>query len=111
MNLNPRKMQKMMKRMGIQQKDIDATEVIIKTEDKELIFKEPQVAKVNMMGQETYQVIGNPQEKEIETEPDITEDDIKTVAEQASCSKEKAQEALEENDGDLAQAILSLKRD
>ncbi|MBT6941476.1 nascent polypeptide-associated complex protein, partial [Candidatus Woesearchaeota archaeon] len=34
---------------------------------------------------------------------------IKTVAEQASVSEDKAKEALEENSGDLAQAILSLQ--
>ena len=38
--------------MGIKQIEIDATEVIIKTPDKEIIISEPQVSKVNMMYQQ-----------------------------------------------------------
>ena len=56
--MNPRKMQQMMKKMGVAQQDIEATRVIIETPEKNLIIDEPQVAKVNMMGQETLQVSG-----------------------------------------------------
>ena len=56
--LNPRKMQQMMKQLGIQQVDIPAIEVIIKTEEKDIIITNPSVAKVNMMGQETFQIAG-----------------------------------------------------
>ena len=39
--MNPRKMQQMMKQMGIKQVEIEATEVIIKTEEKNIpIVKE-----------------------------------------------------------------------
>ncbi len=48
--MNPRQMQQMMRKMGIQQQEIDATEVIIKTADKEIVITEPNVSKVNMMG-------------------------------------------------------------
>ena len=106
--MNPRKMQQMMKRMGIQQVDIPATEVIIKTEDKEIVITEPNVAKVNMMGQETFQITGSIHEREKETKPDISEDDIKTVAEQAGVSSEQAKTAIEEANGDLAEAIMKL---
>lgn len=102
--MNPRKMNKMMQRMGIQQKEIPAKEVIIRCEDKDLIIKNPQVSKINMMGQETIQVLGEITEKSI-----ISEEDIETVMEQASVTKEKARIALEESEGDLAEAILKLK--
>ena len=36
--MNPRKVQQMMKKMGMQQQDIEAVEVIIKTQDKEIII-------------------------------------------------------------------------
>ncbi len=36
--MNPRKMQQAMKKMGIQQVEIPATEVIIKTPEKEIII-------------------------------------------------------------------------
>jgi len=107
--MNPRKVQQMMKKMGMQQQDIDAVEVIIKTEDKEIIISNPSVAKVNMMGQETFQISGNIEERATSSEPEINDDDIKTVAEQASVSEEDAKKALEESSGDLAAAILSLK--
>ena len=37
--MNPRKMQAMMKQLGIKQVDVPAIEVIIKTEEKEIIIK------------------------------------------------------------------------
>ena len=108
--MNPRKMQQMMRKMGIQQVEIPATEVIIRTEDKEIVITNPQVSKVNMMGQQTYQIAGEEHERSLSTEPEISEDDIKTVMEQTSCSAVEAKKALEETN-DLAEAILKLKKD
>ena len=107
--MNPRQMKQAMKRMGIQQQDIEATEVIIKTPEKEIIISSPQVAKVNMMGQETYQIVGEVHEQELSSEPDINEEDIKTVMEQTGVSKEEAEKAIKDNDNDLAAAIMALK--
>jgi len=104
--MNPKQMKKMMQQMGIKQIDIPATEVIIKTEDKELVFSQPEVAKVNAMGQETYQIIGTPEERELQS----SEDDVKTVMEQTQCSEEEAKEALKETDGNLAEAIIKIKK-
>jgi len=109
--MNPRKMQQMMKQLGIQQVDIPATEVIIKTEDKEIIITNPSVAKVNMMGQETFQISGEIEERELSSQVEISEEDIKTVMEQAGVSREEAEKALEDNKGDLAEAILQLKKE
>ena len=106
--MNPRQMKKMMQRMGIQQQEIDADLVIIKSGNKETIISEPNVVKVNMMGQETFQITGNISERDASTEPEISEDDIKTVMEQASVNEEKARAALEASDGDLAKAIIEL---
>jgi nascent polypeptide-associated complex subunit alpha len=102
-------MAKAMKRMGVQQVELDAKEVIIRLEDKELVFVKPQVAKVNMMGQETFQVIGTPEERSISTEPDISEEDIQTVVDQTGVEKEAALEAIKKHNGDIAAAIIELK--
>ena len=107
--VNPRQMQQMMRKMGIQQGEIPAKEDIIRTEDKEIVISNPSVSKVNMMGQETYQVVGKAEERPISTGDSINEDDIKTVVEQAHVSEEEARKALEENNGDIAAAIMSLK--
>ena len=102
-NINPRQLQKAMQRMGVRQEEIEATEVIIKTKEKNLIIKNPTVTKVNMIGQESLQISG-----EIEEEG-IPEEDIKIVAEQAKVSEKEAEKALKESNGDIAEAILKLK--
>lgn len=107
--MNPRQMKQMMRRMGVAQQEIEATEVIIKTPDKELVFVNPQVSKVNMMGQETYQLIGTPIEKNTDVMPEISEEDIKTVMEQTNKSEEEVRDAIISTNGDLAEAILKLQ--
>jgi len=109
--MNPRKMQQAMKKMGIQQSEIDAKQVIIRTEDKEIIFENPQVAKVNMMGQETWQVSGDYEERELSTAPEISEEDVRTVMEQAGVDEANARKAIEDANGDLAEAIMRLKKE
>ena len=109
--LNPRKMQQMMKQLGIQQVDIPATEVIIKTPDKLLVITKPSVQRVNMMGQETFQISGEIEERSSSTTPDISEEDIQTVMEQTGVDKPTAQNALEQANGDLAQAIMNLNKE
>ena len=108
--MNPRKMQAMMKQLGIKQVDIPATEVIIKTEEKEIIISNPTVQRVNMMGQENFQISGEIQERELSSTPDISEEDVQTVMDQTNSDKETAQKAIEESEGDLAEAIISLTK-
>ena len=100
--MNPRMMKQAMKKLGMEQEEIDASEVIIKTAGKELVFSQPQVSKVTMMGQETWQIVGTPQERE------FSKEDIQTVMEQAQVSKEKAAQTLQETQ-DIAEAIMKLK--
>ena len=107
--INPREMQKAMRKLGIRQEEIEANEVIIRTDDKEIVIANPQVSKVNMMGQETYQIVGEAEERAISSETQISEDDVKTVMEQTGATEEKARESIENNDHDLAKAIISLR--
>ena len=109
MNINPKMMKQAMKKMGMKQEEIYAKEVIIRLEDKELVFQNPSVSKVNAMGQETFQVAGSFEERSIDTEPEISKDDIKVVVEQCGCSEEEAMNAIREAEGDLAKAIMNLK--
>lgn len=106
--MNPRDMAKAMKRMGIQQQELDAMQVIIRLKDKDLIFDDPQVSKVNMMGQQTWQVTGEFTEQERSAEAEIKDEDINTVMEQTGKSREEAVQAIKDASGDLAQAILNL---
>ena len=106
--MNSRQMKQAMRKMGVKQVDIEATQVIIKTADKDLIINNPSVQKVNMMGQETFQIAGEIEEQAISEEPEINEDDISTVTEQTGATKELAQKTIEKHHGDLAAAILEL---
>jgi len=103
-NMNPRQMQKMMNKMGMKQEEIPASEVIIKG-PKEIIIKNPHVVKVNVMGQETYQITGEASEGS-----GISKDDVMTVSVQAGVSEEDALKALEKTKGDLAEAIIDLQK-
>ena len=107
--MNPRDMQKAMKRLGIQQQELDALEVIIKLKDRDIIITNPSVSKVNMMGQETFQVTGTIEEREKSSEPEISAEDIETVSGQTGVSHEDAAAAIKKHSGDLAAAILELK--
>jgi len=109
--MNPRMMKQAMKKMGMKQEDIDATEVIIKCPDREIVVAPASVQKINMMGQETFQVSGDIAERELSTEPDISDDDIQTVMDQTDVSREKAIESIEANNGDLAMAIMNLQKE
>ena len=105
--VDPRAMQAAMKKMGIKQAEIEAEEVVIRTPEKEIVISNPSVTKIEMMGQTSFQVAGEVSERGIKTE--LSEDDIRTVAEQSGASEEAARKALEASNGDLAAAILSLK--
>ena len=104
--MNPKKMQAVMKQMGISQEEIDASKVIIeKTDNTRIIIESPSVTKVKMQGQETFQIAGEIREETSALE--TSEEDIKTIVEKTGVSEEKARQALEKT-GDLAEAILEL---
>ena len=109
--INPKQMKQAMKQLGIRQEDLDAKEVIIRLQDRELVFSEPSVQKVNMQGQVTFQLAGEFEERSLGSTPEITTEDIETVVAQVGCTKEEAEEALDSTDGNLAEAILLLKKD
>lgn len=107
--INPRDMKKAMQRMGVQQEDIDATEVIIRTAETEYVITDPQVAKIKMMGQESFQISGTVHERARTAEVEISEADIQAVVDQSGCSAAEAKAALEKSQGDIAAAILQLQ--
>ena len=103
--MNIKQMRKMMKQMGIDIEELNATEVIIRTPTEELIFKNPNVTKVVGRGVELFQVIGN-----YEVVKRISEEDVKLIMEQANVDEETARKALIEANGDLAEALMRLQK-
>jgi nascent polypeptide-associated complex subunit alpha len=89
----------------------DVVEVILKTATKEIIIENPEVAVMDMRGQKIFQIMGEKiVEKPIEKKVAIPEEDVQLVAQQAGVSPEQARAALEQTEGDLAQAILLLSQ-
>jgi len=123
--MNPRKMKQMMKQMGIDVDELDAEEVVIRTADEELVFTDAQVTRMDAQGQATYQIVGEAESRErggdaggaeaVESADSGSDDggvpdsDVNIVAERAGVPAEKAREALEAEDGDLAAAIARLE--
>ncbi|MDP3986933.1 MAG: nascent polypeptide-associated complex protein [Nanoarchaeota archaeon] len=102
--LNPKKMQAVMKQMGINQEEIDASKVIIEKNDgNKITIENPSVTKIEMQGQVSFQISGEASE-----EQEISEEDINTIIEKTNSTKEQAEEALKDSNGDLAEAILKL---
>ncbi len=108
-NINPRQMKQAMKRMGIQMDEINAESVVIKCADKDIVIENPQVVRTVMQGQVMFQISGKIKEQIGEVKVEISEEDVKMVAEQAGVSEDKARTALEESNGDIAGAIMRLK--
>ena len=120
--MNPRMMKKLQKQLKQSTEEIDATEVIIRTPEKELYFDAPSVTAMDMMGQKSYQVIGEPQERPLGSgataaggggagsggAAEIPAEDVALVAAQADVSEEEALEALRECNGEPAEAIIQL---
>ncbi|MEM0466491.1 MAG: nascent polypeptide-associated complex protein [Candidatus Thermoplasmatota archaeon] len=105
--INPRQMNQMMKRLGINVKNIENVQkVIIQTDSKEYIFDQVEVTVMDVQGQKTYQIMGTP--KIIDKTVDTQKEDIKLIMEQTGKSEEEARKALKETNGDIAEAILRL---
>jgi nascent polypeptide-associated complex subunit alpha len=107
--------------MGIDIDELDAEEVIIRTSDEELVFTDADVQRMDAQGQQTYNVVGEPERRERGASTDsgdsesddskagIPQDDVELVAQRAGASEDAAREALEATDGDLAAAIEHLQ--
>jgi nascent polypeptide-associated complex subunit alpha len=115
----------MMKRMGIEQKELEGVrEVVIRFADKEWVIDKAQVVMIKQAGVDSYQVTGPRKERELSKTSsdmeaakapqkkviDIPVEDAALVASQTGATMEAAMDALKENDGDLAAAILKLRR-
>ena len=105
--MNPKQMNQMMRKLGINVKDVKNVEkVIIQTDTKEYVFSDADVTIMNAQGQKTFQIVGNPIIKNRKEE--IPDDDINLIVDQTGKTFEEAKEAVEKTKGDIAEAILLL---
>lgn len=107
--MRPREAQKMMKKMGISTEEIEGVEeVIIKTKSRDYVFRKAEVAIVTIQGQKIFQLIGEPEIVEKTVKSKYTQEDVLLVVQQTNVSEEVAKKALEETDGQPAEAILKI---
>ncbi|MBU5689720.1 MAG: nascent polypeptide-associated complex protein [Candidatus Aenigmatarchaeota archaeon] len=103
--MDPKKVEQMLKQLGMEMEDIKAKEVIIKAEGGDIIIENPQVVKTTMRGQVIYQVSGDVKQE------NFPEEDIKLVMDQTGIKdEEKIKQALKEAKGDVVEAIMKLKK-
>ena len=101
---DPKKIEKMMKRLNLNMRQIEADEVMIKGKQKTIVIKNPEIMITDMMGREVYQITGD-----VEESMPASEEDILMVMEKTGKDRKTAVEKLEELDNDLARAIIELK--
>jgi len=120
--MDSRRARRMMNQMGMKMDELgDIKRVILQSDKREIVIEGPQVTSINVQGTKMYQVAGGreserkPTQAAIAAAPveeilsEIPEEDILLVAQQANVSIDVARKALEDNDGDLAQAIIKLQ--
>lgn len=98
-----KKMQAMMKQLGIKTEEIPAQRVIIEKSDGKTIIKNPSIQKITIQGQTSWQVAG----EEWEEKESFNDEDIKLISQKTGKSEIEAKKALEET-GDIAEAIIKL---
>ena len=100
----------MMAKMGIKSSELNADKVIISCADKDIVITDPQVTMIEAQGTKSFQIAGTITENEKSVSIEISEDDVKMVMESSGASEEDARKALEDSNGDIAKAILELKK-
>jgi len=104
--MNPAKMQGMMKKMGISQTQLPVRRVVFEMDEGNLVIEDPSVIRIMMQGQESFQVTGEAVEESAEV---FSTEDVTMVVSQSGKSEDEVRAALEESDGDIAEAILALR--
>jgi nascent polypeptide-associated complex subunit alpha len=107
---------RMMQKMGMKVDEIaNVSQVIIRTDSKDIVIAAPTVTLVTVQGQAMYQIAGGqvsestPQAATATPAVAIQEEDVQLVAQQTGKSVEEARKALLDAGGDLAKAIIVLR--
>ena len=124
--MNPKQMKAMMRKQGIDMDSIEGVEeVIVRTRDREIVFRHPEVTTISAQGTVTYQIVGKPEERSLTgggaAAPDVdgevsapgptalySDDDVGLVMVQTGVSDEQARAALDACNGEVAEAIMKL---
>jgi len=109
--ISPREAKRLMQQMGLKVEEIaDVQQVVIKTLSKDIVINNPQVSIIDIKGERMFQIMGEVLERPVEKKLTVSDEDAHIVAQQSNVSLEEARKALEQTQGDLAQAILLLSQ-
>jgi len=97
-------MEQMMKQMGMDLEQIKADKVEVHIGDTKMVFDDPELSKIDMQGQEMFQLQGSYSEQSSGPE----DEDIELVQEKTGCSEDEAIEALKSSE-DVADALMDLQ--
>ncbi len=106
--MDPRALKGMLDKLGIKSSSIASKRVVIECGDKDIVVEEPEVTLIEGQGMRTFQITGRISEVD-RVAVEISDDDVKFVQEQTGADAEAARKALEETQGDMAEAIIRLK--
>jgi nascent polypeptide-associated complex subunit alpha len=106
--MNPKQMAGMMKKMGIAQESLNVSRVVFEMEDGNVVVESPDVMRIKMQGQETFQVSGEVRKEDVEM---FSDEDVEMVVAQSGADESVVREMLEKCGGDIAEAIVKLKAD
>jgi len=101
-----------MRQLGISIEELkDVEEVIIKTKERKIIFRNPTVTIMKSPEGELFQIVGKYDIESTSSEISFSEEDLQIVMEKANVSRDKAIEALKKTGGNPAEAIMLLLSD
>jgi alpha-NAC-related protein len=101
---DPKKMEKLMKKLNLNVQQVEAEVVVIKSRGKNIIISKPEIMIARMMGRDVYQITG-----EVSESAPVSEDDIQIVMEKTGRDRDTVVRKLEDLNNDLARAIMELK--
>ncbi|MCL5442062.1 MAG: nascent polypeptide-associated complex protein [Candidatus Marsarchaeota archaeon] len=109
-NMDPRALKSLMSKMGIKSSEVNADSVTIACSDRDILISNPQVTRIEAQGMVSFQISGDIEEKEKSVNVEITDEDIRMVMEKAGIDdRDKAERALKDTNGDIAEAIMRIK--
>ena len=111
-NMDPRALKGMLDKLGIKSKEIDSKRVVIECADKDIVIEDPQVTFTEGQGMQSFTVMGKISEVEKAAAVEINDEDVKFVEEQTGATDDAlVRKTLEEVKGNIAEAIIRLKKE
>jgi nascent polypeptide-associated complex subunit alpha len=109
-NMDPRAMKGMLDRLGIKSRSIAGTRVVIECDGKDIVIEDPEITLIEGQGIKSFQISGKVSEVD-RAAAEIGDDDVKFVQEQTGeQDAELVRKTLEGTKGNIAEAILKLKK-